>query len=179
MGKYALIINLIFILAISCPSRVVHAYDLVLSGNVPVQVYFSPKGGCTDAILRSIVKAKSEILIQAYTIGSPILTEALVDAHRRGVLVQLIVDKSELSEGLTPQAIMANVGIPVYLDGIHAIANNRVVIIDQEVVMTGSFNFNKASEELNAENLLIIQSKELATLYRNNWMEHRTHSETH
>jgi len=179
MGKYALMTKLISIVVISSLSSVVYAHDLILSGSVPVQVCFSPRGGCSDAVLAKIVRAKSEILIQAYTIGSPVLTQALVDAHKRGVRVQVIVDKSELQEGLTPPAIMANAGVPVYFDGSHAVANNRVVIIDLEIVMTGSFNFNKASDELNAENLLIIKSKELAIVYRNNWLEHRKHSQTH
>jgi phosphatidylserine/phosphatidylglycerophosphate/cardiolipin synthase-like enzyme len=179
MGKYALMIKLICFLVISSLFSVVYAHDLILSGNVPAQVCFSPEGRCTDAVVAGIVKAQSEILVQAYTIGSPVLTQALVDAHKRGVRVQVIVDKSELQEGLTLPAIMANAGIPVYFDGMHAVANNRIIIVDQEVVMTGSFNFNKASDELNAENLLILKSKELAAVYRNNWFGHQKHSQTH
>ena len=102
---------------------------------------------------------------------------ALLRAHERGVKVALIADKSERTEGLTPIAILANAGIPVYLDGKHAVANNRAVIADQQVVITGSFNFNQASEEMNAENLLILDSKELAAEYRKNWDRHRQHSE--
>jgi phosphatidylserine/phosphatidylglycerophosphate/cardiolipin synthase-like enzyme len=179
MRKFALTISLIVVLAVFFSVRSVHAHDLVLRGNVPVMVCFSPHGGCLEAIRQQIVKARSEILVQAYTIGSPVLTQALVDAHKRGVRVQVIIDKSDRQEGLTPPAIMANAGIPVLLDGIHAIANSRVIVIDREVVVTGSFNFNKASEELNAENLLILKSKELAAVYRENWLEHRKHSEPH
>jgi phosphatidylserine/phosphatidylglycerophosphate/cardiolipin synthase-like enzyme len=51
------------------------------------------------------------------------------------------------------------------------------MIIDQGMVITGSFNFTKAAEERNAENLLIIHSKELAKVYLENWQKHREHSE--
>jgi phosphatidylserine/phosphatidylglycerophosphate/cardiolipin synthase-like enzyme len=51
------------------------------------------------------------------------------------------------------------------------------MIIDQSTVITGSFNFTKAAEEKNAENLLIIKSKELAMIYIDNWKKHREHSE--
>lgn len=51
------------------------------------------------------------------------------------------------------------------------------MIIDREKVITGSFNFTKAAEEKNAENLLIIKSKELAKIYLGNWMIHKTHSQ--
>jgi phosphatidylserine/phosphatidylglycerophosphate/cardiolipin synthase-like enzyme len=50
------------------------------------------------------------------------------------------------------------------------------MIIDGETVITGSFNFTKAAEENNAENLLIIHDKRLALLYIKNWQEHAQHS---
>ncbi|HTR44450.1 MAG TPA: phospholipase D-like domain-containing protein, partial [Thermodesulfovibrionales bacterium] len=52
-----------------------------------------------------------------------------------------------------------NMGIPTYIDAQHAIAHNKVMIIDKETVITGSFNFTKAAEERNAENLLILKNK--------------------
>jgi len=59
----------------------------------------------------------------------------------------------------------------------HAIAHNKVMIIDKAVLITGSFNFTKAAEEKNAENLLVIRSKELASTYIENWQRHKEHSE--
>jgi phosphatidylserine/phosphatidylglycerophosphate/cardiolipin synthase-like enzyme len=51
------------------------------------------------------------------------------------------------------------------------------MIIDQSTVITGSFNFTKAAEEKNAENLIIIRSRELAGIYIDNWKKHLEHSE--
>jgi phosphatidylserine/phosphatidylglycerophosphate/cardiolipin synthase-like enzyme len=67
--------------------------------------------------------------------------------------------------------------VPTFIDDKHAIAHNKVMIIDKTTVITGSFNFTKAAEENNAENLLIIKSKELANIYIENWMKHKEHSE--
>jgi phosphatidylserine/phosphatidylglycerophosphate/cardiolipin synthase-like enzyme len=53
------------------------------------------------------------------------------------------------------------------------------MIIDGEIVITGSFNFTKAAEENNAENLLVIRDKKLASLYIKNWQEHFQHSEAY
>jgi phosphatidylserine/phosphatidylglycerophosphate/cardiolipin synthase-like enzyme len=69
--------------------------------------------------------------------------------------------------------------IPTYIDDKHAIAHNKVMIIDRGVVITGSFNFTKAAEEKNAENLLILKNKELAKVYMGNWYKHREHSENY
>jgi len=53
------------------------------------------------------------------------------------------------------------------------------MIIDREVVITESFNFTRAAEESNAENVLIIRSKDLAREYLDNWEKHKGHSEVY
>jgi phosphatidylserine/phosphatidylglycerophosphate/cardiolipin synthase-like enzyme len=70
-------------------------------------------------------------------------------------------------------------GISVKIDAQHAIAHNKVMIIDGKTVITGSFNFTKAAEENNAENLLVIRDKKLADQYTKNWQEHDKHSEVY
>ncbi len=67
--------------------------------------------------------------------------------------------------------------LPTYIDSKHTMANNKIMIIDKTTVITGSFNFTNASEQNNAENLLIIKSKELAKVYLDNWDKHKEHSE--
>jgi phosphatidylserine/phosphatidylglycerophosphate/cardiolipin synthase-like enzyme len=152
------------------------AAELTLN-NTPTQVYFSPNGGCTEAIVREITNAKSEILVQAYSFTSAPIAKALVSAHKRGVKVEAILDKSQRSERYTSASFLANSGIPTFIDAHHTIAHNKIMIIDKETVITGSFNFTRAAEEKNAENLLIIKSKELAGIYIGNWNRHREHSE--
>lgn len=68
-------------------------------------------------------------------------------------------------------------GVTTYYDSSHAIAHNKIMIIDKEIVITGSFNFTKAAEEKNAENLLILRNKDLAKIYIENWEKHKEHSE--
>jgi phosphatidylserine/phosphatidylglycerophosphate/cardiolipin synthase-like enzyme len=153
-----------------------HPAEITLN-NVPTQVYFSPNGGCTDAIVKEIAGAKTEILVQAYSFTSASIAKALVDAHKRGVKVEAILDKSQRTQKYSSATFLANSRIPTFIDAQHAIAHNKIMIIDKTTVITGSFNFTKAAEEKNAENLLIIKSKELAGLYIENWMKHRQHSE--
>lgn len=141
------------------------------------EAYFSPKGGCTEAIVKQISNAKSEILIQAYSFTSVPIAKAVVNAHKRGIKVEAILDKSQRTAKYTSATFLVNSGIPTLIDDRHAIAHNKVIIIDREIVITGSFNFSKAAEEKNAENLLIIRNKDLARLYLVNWMEHKEHSE--
>jgi phosphatidylserine/phosphatidylglycerophosphate/cardiolipin synthase-like enzyme len=72
-----------------------------------------------------------------------------------------------------------NSGIPTRIGTAHAIAHNKIMIIDGETVITGSFNFTKAAEEKNAENLLVIRNTVWATKYIENWKAHADHSESY
>ena len=155
---------------------VANGAELTLN-NTPTQVCFSPKGGCTESIVNQIKAAKSEILVQAYSFTSASIAKALTDAFKRGVRVETILDKSQRRERYTSATFISNAGIPTYIDSKHAIAHNKIMIIDKETVITGSFNFTKAAEEKNAENLLIIKEKDLAKLYIDNWYKHKEHSE--
>jgi phosphatidylserine/phosphatidylglycerophosphate/cardiolipin synthase-like enzyme len=162
----------IFLVApLSVPAEVLNIKE------AKIQVYFSPGGGTTDAIVREIGSAKKEILLQAYTLSSQPIVKALLDANRRGVKVSIIVDKSEQGEGLTPIVVLHNAGVPVFLDGKHIVAHTSSIVIDRATVVTGSFTFTKAAEDSNAENLLIIKATRLAEAYRDFWEKHRTHSE--
>lgn len=161
---------LFFVFALS-----LFAQDLTLN-NTPAQVYFSPKGGATNAIVRELDGAKSEILVQAYSFTSAPISKALLDAAHRGVKVLAVLDKSNVRDKYTAADALAKRGIPVVIDDKHQIAHNKIIIIDRQTVITGSFNFSKAAEEGNAENLLILKNKELATIYMGNFSEHRQHS---
>ncbi len=143
------------------------------------EVYFSPHGGATDAIMRELNKAKSTVLVQAYSFTSSPIAKALLNAHKRRVNVEVILDKSTRTKNYSPATFLYNQGIPVKIDAQHAIAHNKVMIIDGETVITGSFNFTKAAEESNAENLLVIHDRKLADRYTRNWQEHDRHSEVY
>ncbi len=149
--------------------------ELSLS-SIPTQVYFSPNGGCTEAIVKILKDAKTTILVQAYSFTSEPIAQALIDAYKRGVAVEIIADKSQESAKYSMISLLYKENIPVFIDRKHVIAHNKVMIIDSEVVITGSFNFTTAAEYKNAENLLIIQSKDLAKEYIKNYNLHRAHS---
>ena len=152
------------------------AKEIILT-NVPVQVCFSPGGGCTDAIVGELNKANKEILVQAYSFTSQPIAKALVDAHKRGVRTEIILDKSQRGDKYSAADFTAHMGVPTYIDSAHTIAHNKIMVIDQETVITGSFNFTKAAEERNAENILVIKSRKLAKEYFDNWEKHKSHSE--
>ena len=143
----------------------------------PIDIHFSPQGGCTEAIVKELDAAKSSVLVQAYSFTSAPIAKALVDAHKRGVKVQVILDKSQKTEKYSSADFMQHAGIPTLIDAKHSIAHNKIMVIDGGVVITGSFNFTKSAEESNAENLLVIRDKGIAEKYTANWKAHAEHSE--
>jgi phosphatidylserine/phosphatidylglycerophosphate/cardiolipin synthase-like enzyme len=143
------------------------------------EVYFSPHGGCTEAAVKALEKAKTTVLVQAYSFTSAPIAKALVDAAKRGVNVDIILDKSQRTEKYSEADFMVHAGLPTLIDARHAIAHNKVMVIDGATVITGSFNFTKAAEENNAENMLVIQDAILAGRYTENWKAHAEHSEAY
>jgi len=145
-------------------------------GTTVWQVYFSPDGGCTQAIVDELNAARQTVLVQAYSFTSAPVAKALVAAKKRGVRVEAILDDSNNTAKYSAATFLLHAGIPTWIDEKHAIAHNKVMIIDDETVITGSFNFTKAAEERNAENLLILRDRALAARYTANWQEHKAHS---
>ena len=143
------------------------------------QVYFSPKGGCTEAVVKALAASKTAVYVQAFSFTSGPIARALTDAARRGVKVEVILDKSQRSERYSSADFLARAGIPVGIDAAHASAHNKVMVIDGATVITGSFNFTRAAEDLNAENLLVIRDQTLASRYTENWRAHSGHSVTY
>ena len=152
------------------------------AGAVPVaetnlSVHFSPKGGCTDALVHEIDAAAESLHVQAYSFTSAALAQAVIRAEKRGVAVVLILDKSQRGERYSSLTFFSNEHLPVHVDSVHAIAHNKVMLIDGKTVCTGSFNFTKAAENENAENLLVIHdAAKLCAQYEENFQKHLEHS---
>ncbi len=142
-----------------------------------IQVFFSPNGGATQAAVSALREATNSILVQAYSFTSASLAEALVTAQRRGVSVQVILDRSQRTERYSEADFLCHNEIATLIDAKHAIAHNKIMIIDEAVILTGSFNFTRAAEDKNAENLLVINDPVLAKSYIENWHAHEQHSE--
>jgi phosphatidylserine/phosphatidylglycerophosphate/cardiolipin synthase-like enzyme len=146
-----------------------------------VAVYFSPGGNPTDAIVALLDRARATVDVQAYRLTSRSIVEALVRAHGRGVRVRVLLDgrQDEVgdADGQTDATPLLDAGIYVGLDDRHDIAHNKVMILDGSTVVTGSFNFSRAAEERNAENLVVLTDRAtIAAAYAANFERCRSHS---
>src|SRR5262249_22594351 len=77
----------------------------------------------------------------------------------RGVRVEVVLDHSHEKEAHTELPFLLEQGLAPLIDAEHAIAHNKVMVIDGQTVLTGSFNFTHQAEDHNAENLLVLKGQ--------------------
>ena len=142
-----------------------------------VSTCFTPAQPCADSIVTRINEARSEIRVQAYGFTSPPILDALASAKKRGLDVTVILDKSndrsKEKSRYSGATFVAHAGIPVFIDYKPAIAHNKIIIIDHRLVVTGSYNITLSAEHRNAENVVFIDSAEVASRFLSNWNARR------
>ncbi len=139
-------------------------------------VYFTPPANAVAAIVKAIDASDREVLVQAYGFTHNGIAQALVRAHQRGVSVRVLLDKKSETSNRYVAGVLQAAHIQTRQDGKHAIAHNKVMVIDLSIVITGSFNFTNSAATRNAENFLILKSEDLAQQYRLQWKNHWTHA---
>lgn len=121
---------------ISIPTKV-----FAITGDI--RTCFTPGGNCAQMIIGEINHEKDSILVQAYQLTSPDIAKALVDAKRRGVMVKIILDKTQYTQKRYSSAtFFDHAGIPVWIDNKPAIAHNKIIILGEAEVLTGYIGNN-------------------------------------
>ena len=153
----------------------------VLKARGTIQAAFTPGDDASALVVEAINQARSQVLVQAYSFTHKDIAKALAAAQQRGVRVTLIADQRQ-AETLETSLVawLARQNVEVCLDGEHAAAHDKVMVIDpgspQAKVITGSFNFTHAAQYRNSENLLLLAGNpQLAEIYATNWKTHHKH----
>jgi phosphatidylserine/phosphatidylglycerophosphate/cardiolipin synthase-like enzyme len=155
---------------------------LLLNARGTIQLAFTPGDDVAGLIVAAIGKARRQVLVQTYSFTHQDIAQALVNARRRGIDVQVIADQRQMETIATSKLEwLAEQGVPLWIDSEHAAAHNKVMVIDnglpEAAVITGSFNFTQAAQHRNAENLLILRGNpNLTEAYAANWRRHKIHS---
>jgi phospholipase D len=153
------------------------------ASGVEIRACFAPPlpGDCDPlaTILREIDGARTTIRLQMYSLTVQEIVRALIGAKGRGVDVRLIVDRGQLHQDRNDSvrvAALASAGISVLVDSVPGLMHNKVMVIDSETVLTGSFNYTWSAEHWNAENLLVVRDSTLAAEYLRNWNQRAAQS---
>ena len=148
------------------PSEASVAYPRVqLSDGTQVFTYFSPESDTISPLLQEITAAKSSIHFMAFSFTHDALGSAMRDRFASGINVRGVFEDRQVDQHSEFES-MKEAGLPVLTDRNRGMMHHKVIVVDEETVITGSYNFSKNAEKRNNENLLIIKgNREIAAAY--------------
>jgi len=131
-----------------------------------VSIYFSPEHNFKEHLLKAIKKSKSSIKFLAFAFTDRDIAYALINAQKRGVKIQGVYDKAQNDyQKYSTYKMLKNHRMAVKLDKNRYKLHSKVFIIDKETVITGSHNFTKSANNINAENSIVIKDRKIAQEY--------------
>jgi len=122
-----------------------------------------------NLVVKAINSAQNSICMATYSFTSKPIANALIDAKNRGVKIKVVSDyKANSGKKYTAVKFLQRAGVDVRLNSNYAIMHNKFIVVDDNTVETGSFNYSDAAVNKNAENVIVIwNNKPLATKYSN------------
>jgi len=139
--------------------------SLVINGT-PIQVIFTSEDHALEtAIIPLVNSATSSISFLAFSFTDYPLANAMIQRAQQGVNVAGVLDKTQAGGQGAELGTLFCAGVPVRLDGNPQFMHNKIIIVDERYVVTGSLNFSTSAEESNDENVIIIDNPEIAKLY--------------
>lgn len=128
-------------------------------------IYFSPRGGCQNAVISEIGKARESIDIAMYYLTSREISQEILRAKDRKVRIRIVLDKSQETQKYSKSRYLIKNGIEVLYYTGSGLMHNKFAIIDGQVLITGSFNWTASAEDRNEENLLVITDRDIIERY--------------
>jgi phosphatidylserine/phosphatidylglycerophosphate/cardiolipin synthase-like enzyme len=127
--------------------------------------FFSPVDDINKHVVAAIKAAKKSVRFMAFSYTDKAISQAMIAAHKRDLLVQGVMENQNVKGTGSAWPALESAGVDILRDGNCYIMHHKTIIIDDEIVITGSYNFTKSAEQSNDENLLIINSPSLAAQF--------------
>ncbi len=140
-------------------------YPLINIDGTPIEVFFSPDDGTQSRLVELIHQAEESVYLLAFTLTADPIADALLDAYQRGLDVAGVVETSQATSTGGDFFRLADAGVGIELDGNPKNMHHKIIIIDEQTVVLGSYNFSRSAEERNDENTLIIHNSDIANLF--------------
>ncbi len=134
-------------------------------GSSRITVLFSPEDGVAEYVLQRLKAARTSIRFMAFSFTSDPIAQQLIDKVGTGVSVQGVFERQNANGTGADFKMMQDGNVDVLVDGSCYIMHHKTIIIDEKIVITGSYNFTKSAEKDNDENLIIIEDPAVARIY--------------
>jgi phosphatidylserine/phosphatidylglycerophosphate/cardiolipin synthase-like enzyme len=139
--------------------------SLVVDGNSIRVIFTSEDGALEQAIIPQVSNATSKIRFLAFSYTDFPLAEAMINRSQNGVDVAGVLDKTQAGGQGAEIGTLFCAGVPVREDGNSQFMHNKIIVIDDRYVITGSMNYSTSAEESNDENVIIIDNSDIARQY--------------
>jgi len=132
-------------------------------------------GTSTRAIVTALANARSTVLVQSYPfINSPI-AKALVNAHKRGVKVQVIFQDNNFSQKISAN-YLSRAGIATFIDPEHTTTQQGMMVIDEQTMIAGAEKVQSSADANRNDGLRVVSDPKGAKDYLKSWNLHLKHS---
>ncbi len=140
--------------------------------NVHSKTFFTPGLQCEREIVKSILKTKHMLDIAIYSITNEAITDAIIEAHKKGVKVRVLTDYVQARGKYSKALYLKQNGVNIRLNSKHKIEHNKFAIFDKKIVETGSYNYTYNATKNNSENCTFLKQKTDIQKYqrRFNWL---------
>lgn len=133
---------------------------------VPLEVYFSPDDGVAARIVKLLRGAEASIHFMAYSLTADDFGEIIRQKEKDGLRVFGVMEEEQVQSNQGGEfAPFQQAGLRVYQDGNPGQMHHKVIIIDEKIVITGSYNFSASAERKNDENVVIFFDEQIAAQY--------------
>lgn len=124
--------------------------------NSITEVYFSPSKDCENGLIKLIQSATKTIDASVYSINNTNIVNALKQAHKRGVKIRILTDRTQASGKSSKVKELRAAGIDIRVHSKHKIEHNKFGIYDGKKASTGSYNWTNPASDKNSENCVFF-----------------------
>jgi phosphatidylserine/phosphatidylglycerophosphate/cardiolipin synthase-like enzyme len=140
-------------------------HPVVTVDGIRIEVYYAPEDDVFSHVLPVVESGKKSIYFLAFSFTYDDLRKAIVDKQKAGLVIQGVVEDRNADGTGSSYPDLRRAKVDVLKDGNPYNLHDKVIIVDESIVITGSFNFSNSAQDSNDENLLIIYSPQLAAQY--------------
>ena len=141
--------------------KVVQAPSANSSEVLPPESYFAPGEACPQRIIQLIQGAREHADICVFTITDDRITEAIIEAHRRGLGLRIITDNEKAFDMGSDVPRLQDAGIELKVDQTPFHMHHKFAIFDRQILLTGSYNWTRGAARDNLENFIITSERRL------------------
>ncbi len=127
-----------------------------------IRTAFSPGEDCRNLIIELINNAISNLDICVFTISDDLITSALIKAFENGINIRIITDNDKKNDLGSDIKELYYKGIDVHIDESSFHMHHKFMIVDQQLLLTGSYNWTRSAAKFNEENLIVVSDTQTA-----------------